>query len=127
LPSRLRPGRTPRLRGWPVGRPGNRTPPLIAGRRPMSAPSGPLLEWLRKLIQQRGMNSAQLATTVNLPRGRVRKILTGAEPMLVDELLVLTQALEVKPQDVGLAEGAGAEEAETAAPAEGEPKVDAWG
>lgn len=95
----------------------------------MTAPSGPLLDWLRKVLQQRGMNSAQLATMVNLPRGRVRKILVGAEPMLVDELLQITQALEVTPQDLGAAQDASEPsppEVDTGA-TRSEPRVDPWG
>lgn len=71
----------------------------------MSRPSAPLLEWLRKLLKQRGMNSAQVADQAKLPRPRVRKILSGTEPMLFDEFLAISQLLEIKPEDLGLAEG----------------------
>ena len=35
----------------------------------------------------------------------MRRLLAAAEPMNVDELLVLTQALDLSPKDFGLAEG----------------------
>lgn len=110
----------------------------------MTRPSEPLLAWLRDLLKQRGMNVARLASLADLPRARVRRVLAGAEPMLLDELLTLTQALEVQPSDLGLpdqgapseasaasqpedAPAADADAAEGDADAEIEPTVDPWG
>lgn len=71
----------------------------------MSRPSDPLLAWLRELLQKRGINSAQLASESQLSRSRTRRILAGAEPMLLDEFLAITQALHLTPEDLaGVAE-----------------------
>lgn len=69
-----------------------------------SRPSDQLLTWLRELIQKKGLNTAALAERAGLPRARVRKLLAGAEPMLVDELMQLSGALDIKPGDMGLAQ-----------------------
>ncbi len=61
----------------------------------MSRTSEPLLSWLRDQIKQRGLNRAGLAKKTGLERARVRKILAGAEPMTVDELMAITAALEL--------------------------------
>jgi hypothetical protein len=97
----------------------------------MPRASDPVLGWLRTLIEKRGLNTAEVANKAKLPRARLRKILTGSEPMLVDELLQLSTALEISPTDMGLPEGAGAELPEPdpdALPQEIAPvKVDPWG
>lgn len=71
----------------------------------MARPSEPLLAWLRDLIQRRGLNTAAVAERAKLPRARVRKLLAGAEPMMVDELMQLSEALEISPTDMGLPGG----------------------
>jgi hypothetical protein len=58
-------------------------------------PSAPLLEFLRKTAQQKGLNTAALAAAAEIPRGRMKHILSGAEPMLVDELIRVTTALQI--------------------------------
>lgn len=67
-------------------------------------PSDQLLSWLRELIQRKGLNTAAVAERAGLPRARVRKLLAGAEPMLVDELMQLSGALDISPGDMGLAQ-----------------------
>ncbi|NCG21459.1 MAG: helix-turn-helix domain-containing protein [Rhodobacterales bacterium] len=68
----------------------------------MSRPSEPLLAWLRKLLQERGLNSAALAERAGLPRSRTRQILSGKQDMSVDELLSISKALELSPADMGV-------------------------
>ena len=68
----------------------------------MSRPSEPLLSWLRELIRKRGLNTAAVADRAKLPRARVRQLLAGTEPMLVDELMRLSEALSIAPSDMGL-------------------------
>ena len=68
----------------------------------MTRPSEPLLTWLREMIDQRGLNTAAVATRADLPRTRMRKLLSGKEPMLVDELLKISEALDLKPSDMGI-------------------------
>ena len=66
----------------------------------MTRPSDPLLTWLRKHLADRGWNTARLAQAAGIDRARARKILAGTEPMWVDELLGITRALELSPQDL---------------------------
>lgn len=71
----------------------------------MGRPSDALLAWLRDLIQQRGLNTAAVAERAGIPRARMRKLLAGTESMLVDELMKLSEALEISPADMGLPDG----------------------
>lgn len=68
----------------------------------MERPSGPLLAWLRGRIDERGENTASVASKIGMKRATLRRMLTGAEPMTVDALLQVSQALEVTPEDLGL-------------------------
>jgi transcriptional regulator with XRE-family HTH domain len=98
----------------------------------MAKASEPVLAWLRTMLDKRGLNTAAVAEKAGLPRARVRKVLTGADDMTVDELLKLTTALQISPADLGLP-GAPAEADEPAAvavadaPPEWTPNVDPWG
>lgn len=103
----------------------------------MSRPSDPLLSWLRNLINERGLNTAAIATRADLPRARMRKLLAGGEPMLVDELLKISEALELSPADMGVPvdQLPDEDESEEAAPGlavaepdeQAGPDVDPWG
>ena len=64
--------------------------------------SEPLLKLIRKLMAGRGWNTASLADASGIDRSRLRKVLAGAESMTVDELLLVGQALEISPEDLGL-------------------------
>lgn len=100
----------------------------------MSRPSDPLLTWLRGVIEARGTNVAALSKKAGLQRARVRRVVSGAEPMLVDELLALSKALELSMRDMGMPDdGSVPPEPEPSpvlsiapAPTKG-PVVDAWG
>ena len=107
----------------------------------MTRPSAPLLDWLRDMLKQKGLNTAHLADASGLSRGRVRKILAGTEDMTVDELMMLSDSLQLDPSDLSAAtmaqlpttpEGDASDIAPVhgaeAAPAEPElPAVDPWG
>ncbi|MCA9491577.1 MAG: helix-turn-helix transcriptional regulator [Myxococcales bacterium] len=93
----------------------------------MSRPSDQVLALLRKIMADRKVNTASLAASVNIPRARMRKLLAGTEPMLVDELLLMSQVLEVSPADMGMAEGVEAAESEGAPVAEAPSAVDPFG
>ena len=69
----------------------------------MSRPSDPLLEMLRKVAKQKKMNTAALARAAKVPRGRMKHVLAGSEPMTVDELIVLSQVLELDPTGMAAA------------------------
>jgi transcriptional regulator with XRE-family HTH domain len=58
-----------------------------------------LREWVRK----KGLTTAQLAERTGLERSRLKQVLAGAEGMSVDEFLLVTQALDVGPEELGLA------------------------
>lgn len=64
-----------------------------------------MLAWLRRLIETKKSSAADLAAKTGLERGHLRKILQGAEPMTLDELLLLSQVLEIRPSDFGLPAG----------------------
>lgn len=98
----------------------------------MARPSDPLLAWLRNKLDEKGMKTATLAEATSLPRARLRKVLTGSDAMLVDELLAITRALELSPAELASA----GELPESAPPtlrvAEADdgdesPRVDPWG
>jgi transcriptional regulator with XRE-family HTH domain len=65
---------------------------------------------LRKVAKEKKMNTAALARATKVPRGRMKHLLSGGEPMTVDELILLSQALELDP--TGMAAEAEAMEAE---------------
>lgn len=95
----------------------------------MSETSEPLLRLLRQLMKSRGLNTAALADAADQDRSRLRKVLAGTEPMLVDELLAVGQALDLSPADLGLPTP---EDFDTPPPApprddEDDIGVDAWG
>lgn len=95
----------------------------------MASRSDPVLTWLRDLVQKRGLNTAELSRRCELPRARLRKVLAGAEPMLVDELLAISNALELSPADMGMPqlEGAPDEPPESGEPAEDSGGIDMFG
>jgi transcriptional regulator with XRE-family HTH domain len=100
----------------------------------MPRPSDPLLAWLRTHLERKRLNTARLAESAGIERARLRKILAGTEPMLVDELLGISRALDLSPSDL-----AGADIPEVIPGAEARPlrvaeddedvgpKVDPWG
>lgn len=71
----------------------------------MTRPSEPLLRWLREQIDARGHNTASVAAKLGAPRAHVRKVLAGAEPLMVDELLVITELLGLSAEDMGVPAG----------------------
>jgi len=66
-------------------------------------PSAPLLKVLRTLIKQKKLNTAAVAASMGIERGRARKVLAGAADMTVDELLRLGGVLDLAPADLALA------------------------
>ena len=61
---------------------------------------------MRDLISKKKLNTAAVAEGAGLKRVRVRKILSGAQEMTVDELFKLSQALDISPNDLGFPTGA---------------------
>lgn len=68
----------------------------------MSASSAPLIAMIRRISEERGYNVATLAERAQIPRKRLRQLLDGTEPMLVDELMQISTALELTPAEFGL-------------------------
>ncbi len=71
----------------------------------MRRPSEPILELLRDWVRKKGFTTAQLAERTGVERSRLKHILAGQEPMDVDEFLLVTQALDLGPEELGLAGG----------------------
>ncbi len=53
-------------------------------------------------MDAKGQNTATLADKLGRPRAEVRRILTGAEPLLVDDLLRITEILGLTATELGL-------------------------
>ncbi len=75
-------------------------------------PSEPLLNFLRDTIRRKGYSTAELAETCGIERGALKRRLGGAEPLTVDELVLISNALELTPAEVGIAAGPESAEAE---------------
>lgn len=63
-------------------------------------PSEPLLQLLRDVARKKGLNTAALAQAADIPRSRLKHVLSGSEPLTVDELIRLSQALEISAGDM---------------------------
>jgi plasmid maintenance system antidote protein VapI len=68
----------------------------------VSRPSEPLLRWLRKQIDAREENTSSLAQKLGRPKAEVRRILTGADPLTVDDLVRITELLGISEDDLGV-------------------------
>lgn len=68
----------------------------------MSRPSEPLLRMIREVLRARGENTAGLAKQLGKTRADVRKLLSGEEPLTVDDLFRVSELLQLSPEDLGL-------------------------
>jgi len=68
----------------------------------VSRPSDPLVARLRQIVQSRSESEAELALRAGMSVDRLRSLLGGQEAMTVDELILLSQGLQLEPQDLGL-------------------------
>jgi transcriptional regulator with XRE-family HTH domain len=59
-----------------------------------------VLTWLRAALQKRDLNVAAFAEKVGEKRSVVRKVLSGKEPLTVDQLMSWTQVLEIALEDL---------------------------
>lgn len=69
-------------------------------------PSTPLLNLLREAARKKGWNTSTLAQHAGLDRGRLKQVLAGREPLTVDELLQLSDAMALTQEDLGVLSGA---------------------
>lgn len=75
----------------------------------MTGPSQPLLQHLRALIGDRGLSTGELAERSGISAPHLLAALSGISPMTVDELLLITQALELDPTDLVQLDGGDAD------------------
>lgn len=68
----------------------------------MDSPSAPLLRWIRQRIDAEGHSTASIAEALKRPRAEVRRLLSGAIPMTVDDLVRLGDVLKLDPASLGL-------------------------
>lgn len=54
-----------------------------------------MLALIRKVAATRGLNTAALARSAGVDRSHLKHVLSGAEPLTVDELIQLAQVLEI--------------------------------
>jgi len=76
-------------------------------------PSEQLLRFIRETASKKGLNTAAMAGEVGLSRHELKHVLSGNEPLTVDLMVALAEALELGPEELGLA---GMEIAEEPAP-----------
>jgi transcriptional regulator with XRE-family HTH domain len=84
----------------------------------MARPSDPLLKLIRDLTRRKGLNSAALAKQAGIDRARLKKVLAGQEPMTVDELIMLSESLELDAQALAQLGGQASEAPPTEPPEE---------
>ena len=72
-------------------------------------PSAPLVTILREAARKKGWNTSALAAETGLERGHLKRLLAGREPMLVDEMILLSNAMQLDPSDMGVTIPDGAE------------------
>ncbi len=63
-------------------------------------PSEPLLKLIRDAARKKGWNTSTLANEAKLDRSRLKQVLAGREPMTVDELIQLSNAMELGIDDL---------------------------
>lgn len=68
----------------------------------MPRPSEPLLTFLRDTVRRKGYSTAELAERTGIERAALKRRLGGSEPLTVDDLVLLSQALELSPAEIGL-------------------------
>lgn len=74
-------------------------------------PSDPLLAFLRDTLRRRQLTTAALAARTGLDRAALKHKLAGQADLSIDEFILLSQALELSPEQLGLAPSAPAAEA----------------
>jgi len=65
-------------------------------------PSTQLINLIRDAARKKGWNTSTLAQHAGIDRSRLKQVLAGREPMTVDELMQLSEAMELTPADVGV-------------------------
>lgn len=63
-------------------------------------PSEPILAWLRNALKAKQLNVAALAEKTGEPRRDIKRVLSGREPLTVDQLMGWTKALELSMEEL---------------------------
>jgi plasmid maintenance system antidote protein VapI len=79
------------------------------------------------MLKSKGLNTAHVAEAAELDRSRVRRILSGSEAMTVDELMKLSDALELDPQELTGQQLPESVLATAEEPASDDPRIDPFG
>ncbi len=67
-------------------------------------PSDPLLSLLRDTARKKGHTTAGLSAQIGVERAALKKALAGEVDLTVDQFILIAQALELSPTEVGLPE-----------------------
>jgi transcriptional regulator with XRE-family HTH domain len=65
-------------------------------------PSEPLLSLLRDVVRKKGLTTAQLAEKLHVERSLLKQQLAGTQPLTIDDFILLSQALELTPEELGV-------------------------
>lgn len=68
----------------------------------MNRPSAPLIERIQQILQQNDLSVSAASLRSGIGRVRLEAVLSGDEPMTVDELITLSESLSLSPEDFGL-------------------------
>jgi transcriptional regulator with XRE-family HTH domain len=67
----------------------------------LGRPSDPVLQALREALARRGRTVAEVASQTGLDRAHLRRALKGTDALTVDDLIALSNALQLGPSDLG--------------------------
>ena len=95
----------------------------------VSRPSDPILKWFRDMMKDRGLNTAALANSTNMPKADVRKALSGQSDMTLDQLIQFSEALGLTQEELGAMDLpiTPSPDATTALPDPSAVHIDPWG
>ena len=61
------------------------------------------LAQIRKILKQKGWNTAQLAVALKIDRRRMRNLLAGKEPMTMEMFFTIVEEMKLTPEELGFA------------------------
>ena len=79
-------------------------------------PSEQLLRFIREAAETKGLNTAALAAQIDVSRHELKHVLSGNDPLTVDLMVALAEALELGPSDLAMVGMELPEETETLTP-----------
>jgi transcriptional regulator with XRE-family HTH domain len=63
-------------------------------------PSEQLVRFIREAAKQKGLNTASLAASTGISRNELKHVLSGSDPLTVDLMVSLAEALDLGPEDL---------------------------